>query len=117
MGLVRQSAPAEDILLPGSACGMPKAPEEALYARGFQPLSRCHNESRQPNWPDHPRAARSARAAERGSRELLRETAAAARCLAVAATAARLAAEARAARFAAPLPRGGCCRVGGPVQS
>ena len=38
-GLVRQSAPAEAILPPGSAWGIPKAPDEALYAWGFHPLT------------------------------------------------------------------------------
>ena len=57
--LVCQSGPALAILLPGSACGMPYAPELALLADTLQPLSRCHSESRQENWPDIPSWASS----------------------------------------------------------
>src|SRR5581483_1495605 len=49
--LVCQSAPALAIFPPGSACGMPNAPEPALYALTSQPLSRCHSGSRQDIWP------------------------------------------------------------------
>ena len=49
-GLLSQSAPAEAILEPGSACGMPCAPEDGLSALALQSLSRVQSESRQPNW-------------------------------------------------------------------
>jgi hypothetical protein len=44
-GLVFQSAPADAILLPGSACGMPYAPL-GLAALAFQPLSLSQSFSR-----------------------------------------------------------------------
>ena len=40
----RQLGPALAILLPGSAWGMPYAPEYGLYAYLFQPLSRSHSQ-------------------------------------------------------------------------
>src|SRR5215207_11201147 len=48
---VRQSAPATAILLPGSACGMPYAPLEALYASARQLDSRVHSRTRHWNSP------------------------------------------------------------------
>src|SRR5215469_12508778 len=51
-GLVCQSAPALAILDPGSACGMPNAPDVGLVAAGFQPLSRFQRLCRHPNWLD-----------------------------------------------------------------
>ena len=45
--MVCQSAPALDILLPGSACGMPYAPL-AFSASYRQPLSRFQMSCRQP---------------------------------------------------------------------
>src|SRR5215469_16691888 len=51
-GLVCQSAPALAILDPGSACGMPYAPDVGLVADGFQPLSRFQRLCRHPNWLD-----------------------------------------------------------------
>ncbi|PJN22965.1 hypothetical protein CG736_24630 [Kitasatospora sp. CB02891] len=39
-GLSRQSAPTDAIFEPGSACISPYAPEDALVACTFQPLSR-----------------------------------------------------------------------------
>src|SRR5260370_34670489 len=51
-GLVCQSGPALAIREPGSACGMPYAPEPALYAVTLQPLSCAHSGSRQENWLD-----------------------------------------------------------------
>ena len=47
---VRQSAPALAILLPGSDCGMPVAPLDALYAVYDQPDSFCQSLSRHWNW-------------------------------------------------------------------
>ena len=47
---VCQSAPALAILLPGSACGMPYAPDEGLLAETFHPLSAFHSGCRQLNW-------------------------------------------------------------------
>src|SRR5215472_13174348 len=41
-----QLGPALAILLPGSAWGMPYAPEYGLYAYLFQPLSRAHSQFR-----------------------------------------------------------------------
>src|SRR5689334_9114686 len=49
-GLVCQSGPAEAILAPGRACGIPYAPELGLLACGFHPLSAFHKLCRQPNW-------------------------------------------------------------------
>src|SRR5205809_2117414 len=51
-GFVCQSAPALAILEPGSACGIPYAPEVGLVAEGFQPLSAFHRLCRHPNWLD-----------------------------------------------------------------
>ncbi len=54
-GLVCQSAPALAILLPGSDCGMPNAPEDAFIAEAFQPDSFIHKLDRHPIWsPPHP---------------------------------------------------------------
>lgn len=47
--MVCQSAPALAILLPGRACGMPYAPEVALLAVTFHPLSWFHSGCRQLN--------------------------------------------------------------------
>src|ERR1035438_3780935 len=52
-GLVRQSEPTLAILLPGTACGIPYAPEEGLLACGFQPLSRIHSLLRYVYSPAH----------------------------------------------------------------
>ena len=41
--LVFQFAPAEAILEPGTACGMPYAPDPRLRARTSQPLSRAQS--------------------------------------------------------------------------
>src|SRR5215831_7956070 len=51
-GLVCQSAPALASLDPGSACGMPYAPDVGLVAEGFQPLSRFQRLCKHPNWLD-----------------------------------------------------------------
>src|SRR6185312_530494 len=50
--LVCQSGPALAIREPGSACGMPKAPDPGLAAVTLQPLSCSHSGSRQENWLD-----------------------------------------------------------------
>src|SRR5664279_1920000 len=49
---------------------MPYAPEEALFARAFQPLSLVHSELIQLNWVlvPHPRRASSTLAVARGLR-------------------------------------------------
>jgi hypothetical protein len=49
-GLCRQSLPLPPIFEPGSACGMPYAPDEWLYARWFQLLSLVQSLRRQSNW-------------------------------------------------------------------
>src|SRR6187551_948803 len=70
-GSVAQLGPAEAIFEPGSAWGMPCAPEEALCAAGFQWLSRFHSESRQPNWSaPKPKSPINARAMSCGSPSL-----------------------------------------------
>src|SRR5690625_5064461 len=54
-GFVRQSLPALAIFEPGSAWGMPYAPEEGFEAEGFQPLSRCQRLFKQDHWSSpHP---------------------------------------------------------------
>src|SRR5690242_3630668 len=55
---VFQSDPAEPILLAGSDCGMPYAPDDLLRARSFQPLSPFHKFFRAAHCgPDQPWAA------------------------------------------------------------
>ena len=48
--LVRQWLPADAILLPGTAWGMPYAPEYGLNARTLQLLSRSHSLFTYLNW-------------------------------------------------------------------
>src|SRR5580693_7472978 len=50
--LVCQSGPALAIREPGSACGMPSAPDPGWAAVTLQPLSCSHSGSRQENWLD-----------------------------------------------------------------
>jgi hypothetical protein len=50
--LVCQSGPALAIREPGSACGMPKAPDPGLAAVTLHRLSCSHSGSRQENWLD-----------------------------------------------------------------
>jgi hypothetical protein len=50
--LVCQSGPALAIREPGSACGIPKAPDPGLAAVTLHRLSCSHSGSRQENWPD-----------------------------------------------------------------
>src|SRR6185437_2041096 len=50
--LVCQSGPALAMRDPGSACGMPKAPDPGLAAVTLQLLSCSHSGSRQENWLD-----------------------------------------------------------------
>src|SRR4051812_1730764 len=58
VGFVFQSAPADAIFDPGSDCGMPVAPDDALYAFSFQPLSPFHRFFKAAHCgPDQPRAA------------------------------------------------------------
>src|SRR4051812_22656454 len=65
--LVRQFGPALDILLPGSACGMPYALDDGFAAVTLQPLSLFHSCSRQPNWLEpQPRADTMPRAMDLG---------------------------------------------------
>src|SRR5215470_11048038 len=49
-GFVCQSAPADAIFEPGSACGMPYAPELGFSASYIQPLSLFHRSRRQVHW-------------------------------------------------------------------
>src|SRR6201990_2515142 len=50
--LVCQSGPALAIREPGSACGIPKAPDPGLAAVTLHRLSCSHSGSRQENWLD-----------------------------------------------------------------
>src|SRR5436305_12534516 len=50
--LACQSGPALAIREPGSACGMPKAPDPGLAAVTLHRLSCSHSGSRQENWLD-----------------------------------------------------------------
>jgi hypothetical protein len=65
--LVRQFGPAADIFTPGTACGMPYAPEYAFCACTFQLLSRDHKRFSGGNWRGRqPNLCRSERAICRG---------------------------------------------------
>jgi len=50
LALFRQFGPAEAILLPGTAWGMPYAPEYGLNAWILQLLSRSHSQLTYLNW-------------------------------------------------------------------
>src|ERR1700760_2305727 len=50
--LVCQSGPARAIREPGSACGIPKAPDPGLAAVTLHRLSCSHSGARQENWLD-----------------------------------------------------------------
>src|SRR5215475_11110125 len=50
LALDSQSGPALAIFEPGSACGIPYAPELGFDAYTFQPLSSCHRSLRHENW-------------------------------------------------------------------
>ena len=98
---------------PGSACGMPYAPELGFSAYTFQPLSCPHSASRQENCPDHPYRTSICSAICCGAPEASRVTAASvAACSAAACRAARrTAARSAAALAAAPGCRTSCRRA------
>src|SRR5690242_18903071 len=77
--LVCQSGPALAIREPGSACGIPKAPDPGLAAVTLHRLSCSHSGSRQENWPDdQPNEPSIARAICRGEPDAAGTAAAAA---------------------------------------
>src|SRR5215831_6788093 len=67
LALLRQFGPAEAILAPGRAWGMPYAPEYGFSANLFQPLSRFHSQFRYGNCRcDQPKEGSICRAICRG---------------------------------------------------